>query len=201
MLLYLHGFRSSPQSLKSRLVQERMRDWGVGKYFACPMLNVSPAQAIAQAEAAIRGARAGGDAEIAIIGSSLGGFYARWLAERHDCRVVLLNPAIHPWTDLEKYLGEQPLYHGGGSVTVERHHLQELLDLRVDAISRPERYYLLATTGDEVLDYRDMIDACPGARLRLIEGSDHGISEFEDYVDDVLAFCGFGPGGKLPRAA
>ncbi|MGO4611593.1 YqiA/YcfP family alpha/beta fold hydrolase, partial [Variovorax sp. 2RAF20] len=83
-------------------------------------------------------------------------------------------------------------YHGGGSVTVERHHLQELLDLRVDAISRPERYYLLATTGDEVLDYRDMIDACPGARLRLIEGSDHGISEFEDYVDDVLAFCGFG---------
>jgi hypothetical protein len=45
---------------------------------------------------------------------------------------VLLNPAIHPWTDLERYLGEQPLYHGGGSVVVERKHLQELLDLRVD---------------------------------------------------------------------
>jgi len=197
MLLYLHGFRSSPQSFKSRLVQERMRAWGLGKYFACPMLNVSPSQAIAQAEAAIRGARAGGEDDIAIIGSSLGGFYARWLAEKHGCRAVLLNPAIHPWTDLEAYLGEQPLYHGGGSVVVERRHLQELLDLRVDAITRPERYYLLAATGDEVLDYREMVAACPGARIRVIEGSDHGISEFEDYVDDVLAFCGYTPDGKI----
>lgn len=196
MLLYLHGFRSSPQSMKSRLVQERMRAWGLEKYFACPVLNVSPSEAIAQAEAAIRGARAGGETEIAIIGSSLGGFYARWLAERHGCRAVLLNPAIHPWTDLEKYLGEQPLYHGGGSVVVMREHLDELLALRVDAITRPERYYLLAATGDEVLDYREMVDACPGANIRIIEGSDHGISEFEHYVDEVLAFCGYAPTGK-----
>ncbi|QEZ47780.1 YqiA/YcfP family alpha/beta fold hydrolase [Cupriavidus oxalaticus] len=201
MLLYLHGFRSSPQSFKARLVQERMREWGVGRYYACPELNVSPALAIAQAEAAIRAARAGGDQEVAIMGSSLGGFYARWLGERHGCKTVLLNPAIHPWTDLEQYLGEQPLWHGGGSVTVERRHLRELLDLRVDAITRPERYYLLAATGDEVLDYREMVAACPGANLRVIEGSDHGISEFADYVDEVLAFCGYGPGGKVPANA
>ena len=198
MLLYLHGFRSSPQSMKSRLVQERMRAWGLEKYFACPMLNVSPSQAIAQAEAAIRGARAGGETDIAIVGSSLGGFYARWLAERHGCRAVLLNPAIHPWTDLEKYLGEQPLYHGGGSVEVKREHLDELLALRVDTITRPERYFLLATTGDEVLDYREMVAACPGAQIRVIEGSDHGISEFDAYVDEVLAFCGYRPDGRQP---
>ncbi|EYS96364.1 esterase [Cupriavidus sp. SK-4] len=201
MLLYLHGFRSSPQSFKARLVQERMREWGVGRYYACPTLNVSPEMAIAQAQAAIRAARAGGDQEIAIVGSSLGGFYARWLGERHGCRTVLLNPAIHPWTDLETYLGEQPLWHGGGSVTVERRHLQELLDLRVDTITDPGRYYLLAATGDEVLDYREMVAACPGANIRVIEGSDHGISEFADYVDDVLAFCGYGPGGKVPAGA
>ncbi|MBB3012528.1 YqiA/YcfP family alpha/beta fold hydrolase [Cupriavidus alkaliphilus] len=201
MLLYLHGFRSSPQSFKARLVQARMREWGVGRYYACPTLNVSPALAVAQAEAAIRAAQAGGDQEIAIVGSSLGGFYARWLGERHGCKTVLLNPAIHPWTDLESYLGEQPLWHGGGSVTVERRHLQELLDLRVDPITRPERYYLIAATGDEVLDYREMVEACPGANIRVIEGSDHGISEFADYVDDVLAFCGYGPGGKVPAGA
>lgn len=198
MLLYLHGFRSSPQSFKARLVQERMREWGVGKYYACPVLNVSPAAAIARAQAAIAAASAGGDQEIAIIGSSLGGYYARWLGERHGCRTVLLNPAIHPWTDLERHLGEQPLWHGGGSVVVERHHLQELLDLRVDDITDPARYYLMAATGDEVLDYREMLAAFPGARTRVIEGSDHGISEFADYVDDVLAFCGYGPGGKTP---
>ncbi|MBP0624607.1 YqiA/YcfP family alpha/beta fold hydrolase [Cupriavidus consociatus] len=199
MLLYLHGFRSSPQSFKARLVQERMREWGVGRYYACPELNVSPALAIAQAEAAIRAAQAGGAQEVAIMGSSLGGFYARWLGERHGCKTVLLNPAVHPWTDLEQYLGEQPLWHGGGSVTVERRHLQELLNLRVNAITRPERYYLLAATGDEVLDYREMVAACSGANIRVIEGSDHGISEFADYVDEVLAFCGYGPGGKVPK--
>ena len=94
MLLYLHGFRSSPQSFKSRVVQDRMRAWGVEKYFACPMLNVSPSLAIAQAEAAIRGARAGGETDIAIIGSSLGGFYARWLAEKHGCRAVPHGPKL-----------------------------------------------------------------------------------------------------------
>lgn len=194
MLLYLHGFRSSPQSFKARLLQQRMRELGVGREYACPMLDVSPARAIAQAEAAIAAARAGGQS-IAIVGSSLGGYYARWLGERHGCPTVLLNPAVHPWRDLERYLGDQPLWHGGGSVTVERHHLQELLDLRVDAITRPERYYLLAATGDEVLDYRDMLAAYPGAKIRLIEGSDHGIAEFADYMDEVLAFCGYACGG------
>ncbi|MGO4153633.1 YqiA/YcfP family alpha/beta fold hydrolase [Cupriavidus sp. YAF13] len=197
MLLYLHGFRSSPQSFKARLVQERMREWGVGRYYACPVLNVSPVQAIAQAEAAIAASQAGGAQPLTIIGSSLGGFYARWLAERHGCRAVLLNPAVHPWTDLERHLGDQPLWHGGGSVRVERHHLDELVALRVEPITRPERYFLLAATGDEVLDYREMLAAFPGAHTRVIEGSDHGISEFAGYVDEVLAFCGYGPDGQI----
>ncbi|MCA7083957.1 esterase [Cupriavidus sp. DB3] len=194
MLLYLHGFRSSPRSFKAQLVQQRLRERGLGRYYACPMLDVSPARAIEQAEAAIAAARlsAPSDRPLAIVGSSLGGYYARWLGERHGCPTVLLNPAVHPWTDLERHLGEQPLWHGGGSVKVERRHLQELLDLRVDTLRHPERFYLLAATGDEVLDYREMVASCPGARIRVIEGSDHGISEFADYVDEVLDFCGYG---------
>ncbi len=79
--------------------------------------------------------------------------------------------------------------------------MRELIDLRVDTITRPERFYLLAATGDEVLDYREMVAACTGAQIRIISGSDHGISEFADYVDDVLAFCGYGPGGVVPARA
>jgi predicted esterase YcpF (UPF0227 family) len=96
---------------------------------------------------------------------------------------------VVPQRDLSAYLGEQPLWHGGGSITVEPHHLDELRALSVAAITRPERYYLIAATGDEVLDYREMLAHYPGARTTLIEGSDHAISEFEQYVDDVLAFC------------
>jgi len=124
-----------------------------------------------------------------MIGSSLGGYYATYLAEKHGWRAVLLNPAVTPDRDLSRYLGEQLLWHGGGSIVVEPRHLDELRALNVASVTQPERYYLFAATGDEVLDYRDMLARFSGVRTRLIEGSDHGISEFADYVDDVIAFC------------
>lgn len=190
MLLYLHGFRSSPSSFKAQLVADRMRSLGRERDYICPSLNVSPREAMEQAAQLIDAARRRGDTELAIVGSSLGGFYATWLAEQYGCRAAVLNPATHPHHDLAKYLGEQPLWHGGGSIRVEPHHLQELKDLAVAHITRPERYYLLAATGDEVLDYRDMLAHYEGAHIRLLQGSDHGISEFAEHVDDVLAFCG-----------
>ncbi|MBN3821021.1 esterase [Paraburkholderia sp. Se-20369] len=184
MILYLHGFRSSPQSAKSLLLAARMAELGRIDEWRCPSLSMSPLAAIAAAEAEVAGER-----DVTVIGSSLGGYYATWLAERHGWKAVVLNPATEPQRDLEQYLGEQPLWHGGGTIVVERHHLHELDALRVPAITRPERYYLFAATGDEVLDYREMLAHYPGAKTRVIEGSDHGISEFADYVDDVLAFC------------
>jgi uncharacterized protein len=106
----------------------------------------------------------------------------------------LLNPATVPDHDLRQYLGEQPLWHGGGSIVVEPRHLDELRALKVAATTRPERYFLIAARGDEVLDYRDMLAHYPGARTTLIDGGDHAISDFERYLDDVLAFCGIEAG-------
>ncbi|WP_186143351.1 YqiA/YcfP family alpha/beta fold hydrolase [Burkholderia gladioli] len=186
MILYLHGFRSSPQSFKSRLLAARLAELGRAAQWRCPSLSVSPLEAIERAEAEVAGVAA---QQVTVIGSSLGGYYATWLAEKHGWRAVLLNPATRPQRDLARYLGEQPLWHGGGSIVVEPRHLGELDALRVDAITRPERYYLIAATGDEVLDYREMLAHYPGARTRVIDGSDHGISEFADYADEVLAFC------------
>ncbi|TKC90962.1 esterase [Trinickia terrae] len=191
MILYLHGFRSSPNSFKARVLAARIAELGKSAEWRCPMLPVSPFEAIALAEAQVMAA---GAADVTVIGSSLGGYFATHLAEKHGWRAVLLNPATVPQRDLSAYLGEQPLWHGGGSIVVEPHHLDELRALGVAAITQPERYYLMAATGDEVLDYREMLTHYPGVRTKLIEGSDHAISEFEDYVDDVLAFCGM----KLP---
>jgi predicted esterase YcpF (UPF0227 family) len=190
MLLYLHGFRSSPLSTKARIVAARMEALGRSADLVCPALNVAPLAAIEQAEAAIEAARASGDDQLAIIGSSLGGFYATWLAERYGCRAAVLNPATQPHRDLAKYIGDQPLWHGGGSIRVEPAHIEELRALSVAKITQPERYYLLASTGDEVLDYREMLAHYADANIRLLQGSDHGIREFADYVDEVLAFCG-----------
>jgi uncharacterized protein len=197
VILYLHGFRSSPQSFKARLLAERLAALGRADEWCCPQLPVSPLETIELAESLIK-ARVGSNAAvhktgrpepIVLIGSSLGGFFATHLAEKHGWPAVLLNPAVVPQRDLSAYLGEQPRVHGGGSIVVEAHHLDEMRALAVTSVTRPERYYLFAATGDEVLDYREMLAHYPAARTKLIEGSDHSISEFADYVDEVLAFC------------
>ncbi|MFL9873379.1 YqiA/YcfP family alpha/beta fold hydrolase [Paraburkholderia megapolitana] len=186
MILYLHGFRSSPRSFKACVLAERLAELGRSDEWCCPMLPVSPFETIALAESLVAAAP---PQPVTVIGSSLGGYFATHLAEKHGWPAVLLNPAVVPQRDLSQYLGEQPLWHGGGSIVVEARHLDELRALGVASITRPERYYLIAATGDEVLDYREMLAHYPGARTRVIKGSDHAISEFPQYVDDVLAFC------------
>ncbi|HYD81111.1 MAG TPA: YqiA/YcfP family alpha/beta fold hydrolase [Paucimonas sp.] len=190
MILYLHGFRSSPLSFKARLIGERMASLGRAAEYQCPQLPASPRAAIELAEQLIapHGERA------TLVGSSLGGYYATWLAEKIGCRAVLLNPAVKPPRDLEKYVGVTTGYHTDAPFEFKREYIEELKALDVDRITRPERYFLIAATGDEVLDWREMTAHYPGARQHIIEGSDHGISEFAQYVDEVLAFCGVRPG-------
>ena len=189
-IVYLHGFRSSPRSFKAQLLGKRMASIGLADRYVCPTLPVSPRQAMVEVETLLADLGTQDGAKPMLIGSSLGGFYATWLAERHGLRAAMLNPATRPERDLAKYVGEQPLWHGGGTIRVEPHHLDELRALAVPTISQPERYYLLAATGDEVLDYREMLAHFSGATTRLIDGSDHGISDFAQYMDEVLVFCG-----------
>jgi predicted esterase YcpF (UPF0227 family) len=191
MILYLHGFRSSPASYKARVVAARMAQMNLSDQLLSPQLPASPRAAMALAQSLVAGVPA---AELAIIGSSLGGYYATWLAEKLGCRAVLLNPAVHPLTDLERHVGITTAWHSNAPFEFRRAYIDELGELAVAATTRPERYYLIAATGDEVLDWREMVAHYPGARQQVIAGSDHAISEFADYVDEVLAFC-------LPKAA
>lgn len=187
MILYLHGFRSSPLSFKARLIAERMRALGRGAEYHCPQLPASPHEAIALATRFAGGVP---PEQITLIGSSLGGYYATYIAERLGCRAVLLNPAVKPPRDLEKYVGVTSAYHSDQPFEFRREYIAELKALAVEKITQPERYFLLAATGDEVLDWREMLGHYPGARQHVIEGSDHGISEFDRYLDQVLSFCG-----------
>jgi predicted esterase YcpF (UPF0227 family) len=186
-IVYLHGFRSSPQSFKARLLGERMQALGVAGCWHCPALPASPREAVAGVLAQF----APGPRDT-LIGSSLGGFYATWIAERTGCRAVLLNPAVRPASGLAAWVGEHPLYHGGGSFRFEAAYLDELRAMET-AITLPQRYFLVAATGDELLDWREMVAHYPGARHRVIQGSDHGLSDFADYQDEVLAFAGIDP--------
>lgn len=190
MILYLHGFRSSPQSFKARLLGERMQAMGRGEQYVCPQLPASPQTAIDICLSLVAAYR---PEQIHVVGSSLGGFYATHLAERLGCRAVLLNPAVKSFRDLEKYVGATTRFHTDEPFEFKREYIDELRSLAVDHITEPKRYFLMAATGDEVLDWREMVAHYPGARHHIIEGSDHGIAEFADYADEVLAFCGVAP--------
>lgn len=187
MILYLHGFRSSPQSYKARHMAERMQALGRSAEFYCPQLPASPAQAIRLALDIVAECD---PAQLSVIGSSLGGFYATWLAERLGCRAVLLNPAVQPPRDLESYVGVTTQYHSDEPFEFKHEYIDELRALTVARITQPQRYFLIAATGDEVLDWRDMVAHYPGAQQTVIQGDDHGISSFAAHADAVLAFCG-----------
>jgi uncharacterized protein len=187
MILYLHGFRSSPLSFKARMIAERMAALGHEAEFLCPQLSASPREAIDLAAGLAAGIA---PERLTLVGSSLGGYYATFLAERLGCRAVLLNPAVKPPRELEKYVGVTTTFHSNERFEFKAEYVDELKALAVERITRPERYFLLAATGDELLDWREMVAHYPGARQLVIEGSDHGISDFAQYLDRVLGFGG-----------
>ncbi|RNF28095.1 esterase [Massilia aurea] len=189
-LLYLHGFRSSPRSFKARVVQDRLERAGLAERLICPQLPASPKAAM---DLALELAERHAPGNLSIVGSSLGGFYATWLAERLGVRAAVINPSVDPTRNLSKHVGVTTAWHSEEPFEFRQEYVDELVALRTAHITRPERYFLLAATGDEVLDYRDMVAHYAGARQHVIEGSDHAIPEFAQYVDEVLAFCGFGP--------
>lgn len=187
-LLYLHGFRSSPQSSKALRLRAWLREHRPEVRAFCPQLPPSPLEAIALAEQAVAGWPRG---SIALVGSSLGGFYATVLAERLGCPAVLLNPAVDPARDLAPYVGELSAFHDPSRrFELRAEHLAELRALVPAAITRPDRYFAIIAKGDEVLDWREMTARYPGAALRLLEGGDHALSDFDAHLPHVLRFLG-----------
>ena len=194
-LLYLHGFRSSPHSMKARQVAARVQAQHPGVTWWCPQLPPSPREAMALV---MEGIRAWPRESLAVAGSSLGGCYARWLALQIPCRAVLLNPAVFPARDLAKYIGEQTAWHDPQErFFFEPAFVDELRTLQ-DDIARltprqpatPESRFAIVAKGDEVLDWREMQAFCAGGEIRLLPGSDHAISDFDQHIDAVFAFLG-----------
>ena len=186
MLVYLHGFNSSPASHKAQLLRAHMEGRGLASLYACPALPDVPQEAIRAIDTAISGHD---PSRITFLGSSLGGFYATYLAETLGCRAVLINPAIAPHIGLEAYLGAQKNLHTDKPYELTRAHLEGWRTLVVDRVD-PERYLLLVETGDEVLDWRHAVRKYEGARMVIRQGGDHSLQSFPEHIGRILAFAG-----------
>ena len=183
-LLYLHGFRSSPQSMKAA----KMAAWAAeqpGLTWWCPQLPPSPAEAMALVREGTRHWPAG---RRAVMGSSLGGFYATALAGDGGWRAVLINPAVVCSLDPEMFIGTQTNLYTGESFEFTAEHIAQLRELELPAVT-PERYLLLVETGDEVLDYRQAVARYAGCRQCVLDGGDHSFTRFPDLLPQLFEFC------------
>lgn len=189
MILYLHGFRSSPQSFKAQMLGQAVREAGHGEAWCCPQLPPSPKRAHDLITRSIEQRVAQGlnpKEQLVVIGSSLGGYYAGCVAETWQCRAVLLNPVVYAARDLATQIGEHTMWNSPERFHFLPEYIDELADMAAGRPADPSRYYLLAAKGDEVLDWREMVDWYQGCELRLLEGSDHGISDFGEWLPEVL---------------
>jgi predicted esterase YcpF (UPF0227 family) len=188
-IVYLHGFRSSPASAKAAQLRAAVDALpaSVRPALDIPALAPAPDAAIAQAGALVERHRG---ADVTIVGSSLGGYYATHLAERYGTRAVLVNPAVRPYDDLAPYVGVQTNLHTGAAFEVTPAHFDELRALRVARITDADRYLLMVETGDEVLDYREAVAFYAGAWQFVRGGGDHAFRDFPAQLPALLRFAG-----------
>ena len=189
MILYLHGFRSSPQSAKASLLAQAVQEAGHARSWYCPQLPPSPHRALELADRLIEKRQAEGmdpQQELVVLGSSLGGYYASCLAEKWRCRALLFNPVVYAARDLATQVGEHTMWNSPQRFHFLPEYVDELAEMAPGRPADPGRYYLMAAKGDEVLDWREMVEWYRGCELRLLEASDHGISDFRQWLPEVL---------------
>lgn len=187
-LLYLHGLNSSPDSRKASQLSAAIARMGMTEHLHVPALHHHPRQAVAQLEAQI--AELG---QPVLVGSSLGGYYATHLAERHGLKALLINPAVLPHRRFDAYLGPQTNLYSGEVWTLTDDHVAALAELEMPPPQDADRYQVWLQTGDETLDYRHAADFYKACALRIQAGGDHGFQGFVERLPALLAFAGFDP--------
>ena len=197
-LLYLHGFRSSPLSMKAQMTAAWVKEKHPELVWCCPQLPASPRAAMGLLMDILNGNVDGTgtgpvpwpDGQYAVIGSSLGGFYATALAQRTGCRAVLLNPAVNPARDLVEYIGEVSAWHSNEQLHFDAAFIDELHDLAPLLLTDLSRYFAVIAKGDEVLDWHEMTARYAGCQIELLDAGDHALSDYAEHLPDVMGFLG-----------
>lgn len=194
-LIYLHGFNSSPDSFKARALREYLcgklagekRNHVPQQWLDIPVIPPVPADAIKMLSHCVEEAQK--QHTVALVGSSLGGFYATWLAEQYGLKAVLINPAVRPYDLLREYLGDNINFYTSERWVLDETTIEQLQALDVDRVTRPDHYLLMLQTGDEVLDYRQAVEKYSDCPSIIEEGGDHSFTNFENHIKRILSFC------------
>ena len=185
-LLYLHGFNSSPQSHKAQLIMQYMSENNTRDLLICPQIPSVPEEARLFLEQLVEETLE--NYSLSFAGSSLGGYYATYLAEKYSGTAVLINPSVKPYETLRAHLGENKFYFDKGCWEFDESHIQQLEDMKVEKITKPERYLVLLQTGDEILDYREAELKYKNSQIIIEQGGDHSFTDLECYIAQIMQF-------------
>lgn len=187
-ILYIHGLNSSPTSTKASQLLKVAEHCGIARQLRVPALHHHPRQAMAQLQAAV--------AELGrplLVGSSLGGFYATYLAEQHGLDALLINPAVRPHRLFGGKEELQTNYYTGETWLLTHDHVAALAELEMPEPRDAKRYRVWLQTADETLDYRQAEAFYAGCTLDIQEGGDHSYQGFARRIPEILTLAGFDP--------
>ena len=190
-LLYLHGFNSSPESHKAQLITDHCKEKDCLDLLICPQIPPDPVEAKQFLEQLVEEALS--THHLNYVGSSLGGYYATYLAEKYSGSAVLINPSVKPYETLKDYLGENKFFFEDGCWEFDETHIQQLKELDVGDIAQAQRYLVLLQTGDETLDYREAKLKYKQSHCIIEQGGDHAFTGLERYLDQILEFVQIKP--------
>ena len=185
-VIYLHGFNSSPHSYKASFLGSFLQSHAYDCNYIVPELPVSPYDVDIVISDLINRQLALGS--VALIGSSLGGYYAIHFAEKFGLSAALINPAVKPYELLGDYLGENTNFHTGERYILKKAHMSELLALDVSVVSHPECLFLLTQTADQTLDYREAVEKLPASPAWIEYGGSHEFTNFQKVIPSMLAY-------------
>lgn len=184
-ILYLHGFLSAPQSKKAQQTIAYCHHRGMADRIHVPALMQGPAATIQALKDLIESLPV---ERLGLIGSSLGGYYATYLAESFGLPAVLINPAVGPFEFWESHLGEHKNYYSDHVHVVTPSYVEELRALERHPLQNPENFMVMVQTGDETLDYRKAVSKFSDSTLVIRENGDHSYQGYEGELPAIEAF-------------
>lgn len=185
-LLYLHGFNSSPESHKALLVKQFFAENDCMDQLLCPQIPAVPEEARLFLEQLVEETLE--NHVLNFVGSSLGGYYATYLAEKYSANAALINPSVKPYETLKASLGENKFYFDDGCWEFDETHIRQLEAMKVENIADAGRYLVLLQTGDETLDYREAELKYKNCECIIEQGGDHSFVDLERFLPKIMQF-------------
>lgn len=185
LLIYIHGFKSSPLSEKATETRTYLEQQQLPVDYLVPSLSDYPDESFRQLTEIMDANR---ERQVALIGSSMGGFMATALAERYGVKAALINPAVRPSEMISLVFGEHENPYTGNRFLLEQLHADQLRELEVDTLQQPQNLLVMVQTGDETLDYRRAVDYYRGCTQVVEEGGDHRFQHFDRHLPAIIEF-------------